>query len=126
MTNTLDPLRIRKRLGKKDWMVPQRYGDDGWWFDTYDLNCFRRILVSEYFEEDGTEWIHASMSYSNREIMPTYDDLVMLHRAIFPGFAYQVFAPPENHINITANVLHLWGRADGQAGLPDFGRFGTI
>ena len=49
-----------------------------------------------------------------------------MHRAVFPGYAYQVFAPPESHVNIHGNALHLWGRADGKPILPEFGDMGTI
>lgn len=60
--------------------------------------------------------------------MPTYDDLVMLHRAVFglDSYAYQVFAPQRQHVNIHNFALHLWGRADGRAVLPEFGLQGSI
>ncbi|TQK29408.1 hypothetical protein [Arthrobacter sp. SLBN-53] len=59
--------------------------------------------------------------------MPTYDELGRLHRAAFgDGYAYQVFAPAAQHVNIHQNALHLWGRADGPPCLPEFGLFGTI
>lgn len=128
--NMLNPLRIRKLLGRASYMPPQPYGD-GWYFDTYGEHDYIRVLVSPWIEPDGVEWIHASISRSDGS-MPTYDNMVSLHRACFTdergclGYAYQVFAPPQRHININPNVLHLWGRRDGQAGLPDFGRFGTI
>lgn len=59
--------------------------------------------------------------------MPTYDDLCLLHRAVFKdGYAYQVFAPPSRHVNIHQYALHLWGRSDGKPVLPEFGCEGTI
>lgn len=65
------------------------------------------------------EWIHASIS--RRNCMPTYEDLSMMHKAVFTdGFSYQVFAPPSKHINIHKYALHLWGRVDGQPQVPDF------
>jgi hypothetical protein len=39
-------------------------------------------------------------------------------------WAYQVFAPPADHINLHNFALHLWGRLDGKPVLPDF-TFGT-
>jgi hypothetical protein len=72
----------------------------------------------------GIEIIHASIA---RPEMPSYLDLAKLHHACFPGYAYQVFAPPEQHINILGTALHLWGRADGRSwGIPEFGKAGTI
>lgn len=123
---SVDPLRIRKVLGRKDWLPPEPYGN-GWWFDTRDPNNYRRILVTSSTEDDGHEWLHASISYRDRDIMPTYEDLKLMHRAVFGDrYAFQVFAPAADHVNITHNVLHLWGRADGSSPLPDFARFGTI
>lgn len=83
-----------------------------------------RVIVTAA-EHDGQEWVHASMSRVGE--MPTYDDLVLLHRAVFgEGWAYQVFAPAEHHVNIHAFALHLWGRADGKPTMPNFGELGTI
>lgn len=87
----------------------------------------RRVIVSigAYPGGPTDEWMHASLSLQDQ--MPTYDDLVLLHKAVWPdGWAYQVFAPPEHHINIHAYALHLWGRPDGRAELPNFGENGTI
>lgn len=121
---TIDALKIKRVLGR-DWFPPQPYGEDCWWFDTRDPQGLR-IIVSPFGETDGSDWIHASISRLNGEI-PTYDDLTLLHRAVFgDGYAYQCFVPASEHINITENVLHLWGRLDGMAVLPDFGRGRTI
>ena len=75
--------------------------------------------------DDPTEYLHASISTPT---MPTYDDLILLHRAVFGRrrFAYQVFAPVDKHLNFHPTALHLWGRADGAPILPDFGRHGAI
>jgi hypothetical protein len=72
------------------------------------------------------EWLHASMAFEAR--VPTYDELVILHEAVFgpKRTAYQVFAAADRHVNIHAHALHLWGRADGTLELPDFGEWGTI
>lgn len=70
--------------------------------------------------DDGVDWTHASVA--RQEAMPSYADLVDLHRRVFgDGWAYQLFAPPEHHVNIHAHALHLWGRTDGTAALPNFG-----
>jgi len=42
------------------------------------------------------------------------------------GYAYQVFAPPSQHVNIHPYALHLWGKVDGSPTLPEFGKYGTI
>lgn len=89
-------------------------------------NRLARIIVTGDHQSDANaNWIHASISYTDH--IPDYEDLKLLHAAVFNGgWAYQVFAPPSEHINIHANVLHLFGRVDGARVLPDFGRFGSI
>jgi hypothetical protein len=73
---------------------------------------------------DGIEWLHASISWADR--VPTYDELALLHRVVFGRrrWAYQVFAPASEHVNIHEHALHLFGRADGTPALPDF-TYGT-
>lgn len=84
-----------------------------------------KTVIATASEYTGTEWCHASVTVPGR--LPSYHDLCALHDALWPhGFAYQVFAPPEKHVNLHTGCLHLWGRADGANVLPDFGRWGTI
>lgn len=125
-TTEFDPLAIRKRLGRADWSPPKEFGPTGWCYD--GLREPLRILVSEGPAPDDQSgvWLHASISHRDR--IPTYDELVLLHHAVWgaSGWAYQVFAPAVDHINIHPNVLHLWGRTDGRAELPNFGLLGSI
>jgi hypothetical protein len=117
----LNALRIKRVLGR-DWSPPDEYGDDCWCFSS----ATRTVIVSGWREPDGVEWIHASISCINGD-MPDYADLKLLHRAAFgDGHAYQCFVPADQHINLTENVLHLWGKLDGSPALPEFGRFGSI
>ena len=124
----ISPLAIRKRLGREHWKAPVPFGDAGWRIDHQVLNG--RIIVTEseltkVGAPAGQEWIHASISWDKD--MPSYEDLTMLHKAVWgDGYAYQVFAPPSQHVNIAKHALHLWGLADGSPILPEFGKFGTI
>lgn len=123
MATTVDPLHMRRVLGKNEWGVPQPFGEDGWGIVRLDGTF--SVFVTEA-EWDGVSYIHASIA-GMRDNMPTYDHLVALHRAVFRGgYAYQVFAPPDKHVNIHANALHLWGRADGKPALPEFATYGSI
>lgn len=123
INNVLQPLEIRRKLGKRFWGVPLPCGPNSWMFLSVLGKIKGCIIISADIEEDGVAYIHASIS---RPQMPTYEDLKMLHETIFPGFAYQVFAPSESHVNIHERALHLWGRVDGKPWMPDFGRYGTI
>jgi len=121
--DNIDIAAVHRRL-QGEWDKPKRLGDDAW----YILGNGRGIIVSwDPDSEPGTDWLHASISYEKPYRFPSYADLKMLHHAVFAdGHAYQCFVPSAEHINITANVLHLWGRADGKPALPNFGREGTI
>lgn len=97
---------------------------DAWIFD----GPICRVIVSiDPNTDPGTDWVHASMAYRQPSRMPSYNDLKRMHHGVFgDGHAYQAFTPAAEHVNITANVLHLWGRLDGAPVLPNFGRLGTI
>ncbi|MGV8874839.1 MAG: DUF7694 domain-containing protein [Rhodococcus sp. (in: high G+C Gram-positive bacteria)] len=123
MSTTIDALQIRAVLGRKIYLPPQQFGPDGWRFVHAGNNG--SVIVSACEWDDGTEWIHASITRNGQT--PSYEDLKMLHRAVFgDGWAYQVFAPARAHVDIHEHALHLWGAVDGAQQLPDFGRYGTI
>lgn len=115
MATTIDPLRLRKVMGRNDWLPPDPWGPDGWMMDHYSRTGRIIVTVSPL---DGVDYTHASMAWSGR--VPTYDELVDMHRAVFNGYSYQVFAPPSEHVNIHRYALHLWGRTDGKPVLPEF------
>jgi hypothetical protein len=97
----------------------------------------RTVIVSATAYRDDPDrhvWLHASIAVHGPDDvagpsateLPTYEDLVELHRAVWPGgWAFQVFAPPADHVNL-AEVLHLFGRADGARIHPDFAWLGAI
>jgi hypothetical protein len=124
MATTVNALRIRKALGPTEWMPPEPYGPDGWCFGSTD---FRRSIIVSAAWMNGAEWIHASIAYSDHVTMPTYQDLKTLHQAVFgEGYAYQIFVPTRDHVDLHETALHLWGRSDGKPVLPEFGGMGTI
>jgi len=95
---SLDALAIRRALGRNLWAAPYPFGPDGWVFDDKRENG--RIIAS-VAPFDGAEWIHASI-------------------------AYEVFAPPADHVNLHQFARHLWARLDGQPALPLFSAGGLI
>lgn len=122
-------LEVRRRLGRNEWTVPRPItanDADTWVIDRKDATT--RIIISHgRYPHIGDihPWVHASIS--RRDVIPSYEELTMLHAAVWPdGWAYQVFAPPSAHVNIHPRALHLWGRPDGRALLPNFGSLGTI
>lgn len=116
MATSVNALQIRRVLGRGNWTTPVPFGPDGW--TLVELNGYASVIVT-VADADGEEWIHASFARDDR--MPTYADLKLLHAAVFgDGWAYQVFAPPSDHVNIHEYALHLWGRLDGAPVLPNF------
>jgi hypothetical protein len=116
VASPLNALAIRRRLGRTDWAAPLAFGPDGWGFQHRTVHGSVLITCADH---DGEEWIHASIAWDGH--MPTYADLKHLHGAVFADrWAYQVFAPPSDHVNIHRHALHLFGRLDGKAALPDF------
>lgn len=119
--SNVDALAIRRALldYEPGWGEPDRYGPDGWAFVHRDR---ARSCIVSCAPHDGEEWLHASIT--GREGVPDYETLKMLHRAVWghDGWAYQVFAPSAEHVNIHDCALHLWGRLDGKPALPDFTR----
>lgn len=113
---SFNALKIRRLLGRGNWSTPEPFGPDGWRY--VNLDGTSSVLVT-CAEHGGDEWVHASIARPDR--MPTYADLKALHAAVFGnGWAYQVFAPPSDHVNIHEHALHLFGRLDGKPALPDF------
>jgi hypothetical protein len=116
MASNFSPLEIRRRLGRGDWSTPTPFGPDGWKY--VHLNGTASVIVS-CAPHGEHEWIHASIARTHE--MPSYGDLKALHWAVFgDGWAYQVFAPRSDHVNIHEHALHLFGRLDGKPELPDF------
>lgn len=120
----LDALGIRRRLGRDNWSTPTQYAGCGWSYS--HLSGTATVIVSSGLFDDGQQWVHASIARADGTL-PTYPDLTQLARAVWPtGYAFQVFAPPDRHINIHPSALHLWGLIDGFNPLPDFACDGTI
>lgn len=116
MPTSVNALKMRRVLGRGNWSTPTPFGPDGW--KTVALDGSASVIVS-VSDHGPDEWIHASIARIDR--MPTYEDLKLLHAAVFGDrWAYQVFAPPSDHVNIHPYALHLRGRLDGSPALPDF------
>jgi hypothetical protein len=123
MTLALYPPQVVNRF-RETWGVGsvQPFGPSGFLWDGHDT----RIIVTQADHGDGIEVIHASISHPDR--YPSYKEMAALHRAVFgrKRWSYQCFAPEVEHVNIHEHTLHLWGRADGQPFMPNFGALGSI
>ena len=123
-TRHLDGLDIRKRLGRDEWGIPAPFGPDGWAY-VAKLPHWGQVIITCWDHTDGLDYVHASIS--RPDTIPTYEDLKLLHAAVWPtGYAYQLFVPPSEHVNIHEHALHLWGRLDGASLLPAFEFAGSI
>lgn len=128
MSATVDGLRLRRMMGKGLWGVPTPFGPDGWRMITLGTGSVwgSVIVTTSDVPGDPHEWTHASISWTDR--LPTYAELCRLKEAVWggDGYAYQVFAPASEHVNIHEFALHLWGRADGAPVLPEFTRLAGV
>jgi hypothetical protein len=115
MTTSIAVLEVRRALGRKHWTEPTPFGPDGWML-ACPVKGQRVILTCD--DSHGFELVHASISGQE---MPSYADMVLLHLAVWgeKGYAYEVFAPKEMHVNIHDRARHLWGRLDGKALIPE-------
>lgn len=118
----LDTVRATLKEGYPAYWRAIRFGPSGWALTAEPLQVI--YSWADYPERPGVDWLHASISHMHR--MPSYEELQLLFRAVFTGWAYEVFAPPEHHVNIHENARHLWGRLDGRPVMPNFGATGTI
>jgi hypothetical protein len=102
---------------------PQEFGPAGVAVPLLDRwsRAVGSVLVSQA-EHARAEWLHASIAFAER--MPTYEHLKLLKEATFgpSRVAYMVFPIADQHVNIHEYALHLWGKANGAAVLPDFTR----
>jgi hypothetical protein len=121
--STIRPSELRARLPRTEWLALQPFGPAGFMI-RHRTEPMHIIVTEGPTGENGMEIRHASIGHRDR--MPTYDEMAIMHRACFSGWAYQVFAPDESHVNIYEFALHLWGRPDGAPLMPNFGRNGTI
>lgn len=115
MATSIDIMRVRRVMNKGLWKPPEPYGPDGWTMMRRDRSGSVIVTCGTH---DGIEVVHASIAYVDHT--PTYDDLKLLWSAVFgDAYAYMVFPPAEQHVNIHEFALHLWGRADGRPMLPE-------
>ncbi|HVQ18911.1 MAG TPA: hypothetical protein VMT27_07735 [Actinomycetes bacterium] len=146
MATSLNALGIRRALREHDtqpnrsWKAPTEFGADGWRLLAYDGPTLVAEVIATvadfdiasvhdggYADVSTVEIAHASIAVLAR--MPSYEEMVLLHRAVFgeQRWAYQVFAPAARHVNIHEGALHLWGRLDGKPMMFDFSSVtGTI
>jgi hypothetical protein len=80
-----------------------------------------RVLIDCGQKEDGHWWVHVSCS--RKSWTPTHDDMARVKRDFLGDrYAYVVFPPQEQYVNIHAHCLHLRCRVDRDngKGLPEF------
>ena len=106
----------------KGWDLEREMSDGAWWIHEASQMV---VLSSVCREDDGKPWMHVSVSRNGR--IPTYEDMcfVKKHWIGEDRKAIMVFADKNHHVNINANVLHLWCCLEGDP-LPEFSFGGSI
>ncbi len=102
----------------KGWQVLGRWG---YGFQLRQSRGGLRVLVDCEFKPDGKPWLH--VSYSRKDWIPSHADTCLI-KADFIGdrYAYAVFPPASQYVNIHEKCLHLWACMEGDDGrmLPEF------
>lgn len=103
----------------KGWEVIKQWGDG---FAVRQISGGLRVIVDCETKEDGREWLHVSAS--REKWNPTHEDMALVKRDFIgeDRYAYSVWAPSHNHVNIHPYCLHLWALMDSPDGkvLPEF------
>lgn len=99
------------------WRILQPWGS-GFALDNYSG---LRVLVDCSMKSDGHWWVHVSAS--RKDWTPNHADMLAVKR-VFLGdrYAYAVWPPESEYVNIHKHCLHLWSRVDAVNGkvLPEF------
>jgi hypothetical protein len=114
--------RFQQNVTVPQWIITQA-GIDG---DAWQRGHVK-VIWSLAIEQDDQPWLHVSVSREHTPaepvILPSYFDMKRA-KALVIGtdrFAYSVWAPTDEHVNINPGVLHLFAPM-GETGpsLPDF------
>lgn len=101
------------------WKFLHKWGEGG--FALVQIGGGLRVLIDCEVKSDGNEWIHVSCSA--KSWTPTHEDMALVKREfIGDRYAYSVWPPESQYVNIHSHCLHLWARwtdDDGQV-LPEF------
>lgn len=116
--------RFHQNLTAPQWIkISQGMDGDAW------MRGVVKIIWSLAIEADEQPWLHVSVSRARRPeepiILPSYFDMQRAKNIVVgkERFAYSVWAPTAEHVNLNPGVLHLFAPM-GEAGLPlpDFTR----
>lgn len=80
-----------------------------------------RVIIDCERKADERFWVHVSVSRERH--VPSHGDMVRV-KEVFLGiarYAYAVYPPRSEYVNIHPNCLHLWALAEGNGqALPEF------
>jgi hypothetical protein len=82
-----------------------------------------KVIVSVAIEGDGKAWLHVSCS--RRDRLPSWEDLKFVKETFIgeSNYAYQIFPPKSQYVNIHPYCLHLYHCLE-EAPLPEFSFLG--
>jgi hypothetical protein len=100
----------------KDWHYLNPWGEGHCFVHKNGL----RLIIDCEEKEDGKRWVHVSVSRKN--YIPSHEDMCQVKEAfIGDRYAYAVYPPQSEYVNIHPNCLHLWALAEGDGRmLPEF------
>lgn len=99
------------------WVLIDKFGEG---YALAEKNGGLRVIFDEEIKSDGKLWRH--VSYSRKDWTPDHVDTIKI-KAAFIGdrYAYAVFPPKSQYVNIHPYCLHLWSCMEGDGRiLPEF------
>jgi hypothetical protein len=103
----------------KGWEIVDRWGEG---YRLSQKNGGLRVIVDQEIKADGCRWLHVSVS--RKSWTPTHEDMVLVKHDFIgeDRYAYSIWPPREQYVNIHKHCLHLWARIDQADGrvLPEF------
>lgn len=101
----------------RDWWIIQPWG---FGYALQHRNGLRAIIDCSQ-KSDDRWWVHVSVSRATRT--PSHEDMCLVKTAFLGDrYAYAVYPPRSQYVNIHQHCLHLWALVsedDGRA-LPEF------
>lgn len=120
----VDPAQVRAMLARVPpaWTLISRSEDGA---------AFRRgtiqVITSLELYDDHNLWVHVSACGRAGQLkycLPSWDELKRVKHDFIgeDRWAYQVFPPASEYVNLNPYVLHLFALFEGTPALPDFTR----
>ncbi len=112
----IKPPQHWKFEGEMEW--PPRSGNMASKAWTHKLVTGFNVLRSKSTMNDGSEWVHVSVSLPDR--LPTWAEIAKVKLEFIggPQYAYHIVPAELDHVNVHNYCMHIWSPLDEKHVLP--------